>query len=566
MGRVADMADRAPDVAFHGGRIRTMDRVGRTATALAVSGDRITALGDDHAVLAARGPRTRVVDLRGRTLLPGFTDAHTHPISGGLRSVECDLDRFNTAEDHLAAVARYAAAHPERAWITGDGWSMETFPGGIPRREALDAVVPDRPVFLSNRDGHGAWVNTRALELAGITAETADPPNGRIERDPDGTPVGMLQEGAMELVTRLIPPHDLDTLTRAIRDAQAELHALGITGWNDANVDPTEVAAYRAVADAGDLTARVVLSMGAHEHEAFGGPAGYAATRAAVAAAAGASSPGTPGPARLAATGIKFFVDGVLENFTGALLSPYLDTAGSPTGGIGMTSLPAHELVRRSVELDALGFQLHFHAVGDRAVREALDAIEAARAANGSRDARHHIAHIQLIHPDDVPRFAALDAVANAQPLWAVHEAQMDELTIPFLGPERSGWQYPFGSLLRAGARLAFGSDWTVSTADPFPQIEVAVRRVWPEHRDGAPFLPGERLTLDEALRAATVGSAFVNRQDEAGWLGEGRLADIAILDRDIDAPDAGPIGDTRVVGTMVGGAFVFEAPALEAG
>ncbi len=543
-----------------------MDPDGRRATALAVSGDRIGAIGDDREVLALRGPATRVIDLRGRTLLPGFTDAHTHPISGGLRRVECDLDRFNAAEDHVAAVAAYAAANPGNAWITGDGWSMETFPGGIPRREALDAIVPDRPVFLFNRDGHGAWVNSRALELAGITSDTADPPNGRIERDPDGTPVGMLQEGAMELVSRLIPPHGVDTLARAIRDAQAELHALGIIGWNDANVDPSELAAYRAVADAGDLTARVVLSMGAYEYEAFGGPDGFAAMRALVSEAATAAAPGRPGPARLAATGIKFFVDGVLENHTGALLSPYLDAAGSPTRGTGMTNLPADELIRRSIELDALGFQLHFHAIGDRAVREALDAIEATRSANGVRDARHHIAHIQLIHPDDRPRFAALDTVANAQPLWAVHEAQMDELTVPFLGPERSQWQYPFASLLRAGARLAFGSDWTVSTADPFPQIEVAVRRVWPESRDAAPFLPDERLTLDQALRAATVGSAFVNRQDDAGWLGEGRLADLAILDRDIDAPDAGPIGETRVVGTMVGGDFVFEAPALEAG
>lgn len=570
------MGDQPPDLILFRGHVRTMEpRDGdgpvtgaraNAPTALAVAGDRIVAIGRDTAVLGLRGPRTRVIDLRGRTVLPGFTDAHVHPISGGLRHVECDLDRFSTAADHVAAVAAYAAANANRAWITGDGWSMETFPGGIPRRELLDAVIPDRPVFLSNRDGHGAWVNTRALELAGVTAATADPPNGRIERDPDGTPLGMLQEGAMELVSRLIPPHDAATLNRAIRDAQAELHALGITGWNDANVEPADLGAYRDVAEAGDLTARVVLSMGADQHEAYGGAGGYTAARESVRRAAADASPGSPGPARLAATGIKFFVDGVLENRTGAVLTPYIDAAGASTGGTGMTNLLADELIRRSIELDARGFQLHYHAIGDRAVREALDAIEAARSANGARDARHHIAHIQLIHPDDVPRFAALGAIANAQPLWAVHEPQMDELTIPFLGPERAGWQYPFGSLLRAGARLAFGSDWTVSTANPFPQIEVAVRRVWPENRDAEPFLPGERLTLDQALRAATVGSAFVNRQDEAGWLGVGRLADLAVTDRDIDATDAGPIGDTAVVGTMVGGAFVFEAAALEAG
>lgn len=557
---------QVPDLILHGGHVRTMSRDGAVTAALAIAGDRIVALGTDEDVLALRSPRTRLVALRGRSVVPGFTDAHTHPVSGGLRHVECDLDRSNTEVGHLAAVAAYAAAHPEREWIVGDGWSMETFPGGIPRREALDAVVPDRPVFLTNRDGHGAWVNSRALELAGITAATPDPPLGRIERDPDGTPVGMLQEAAMSLVERLIPPHDGAILERAILDAQAELHALGIVGWQDANVRPAALAAYRAVAERGALTARVVLALGADDIEAFGGIDGLVAVRETVAAAAREVPAGASGPARLAASSVKFFVDGVLENRTGALLRPYLDADGRSTGGTGISNRDPAELNRLAVELDARGFQLHYHAIGDRAVREALDAIEAARRSNGPRDARHHIAHIQVVHPDDLPRFAALDVVGNAQPLWAVHEAQMDELTIPILGPERTGWQYPFASLLRAGARLAFGSDWTVSTADPFPQIEVAVRRVWPGNRDADPFLPSERISLEEALRAATAGSAFVNRQDEAGWLEVGRLADLAVLDRDIDAPDAGPIGDTRVVATTVGGELVFESPALETG
>jgi predicted amidohydrolase YtcJ len=246
------------------------------------------------------------------------------------------------------------------------------------------------------------------------------------------------------------------------------------------------------------------------------------------------------------------------------MLDPYLDAQGRPTGGTGILNFDPERLRSLAVDLDGRGFQLHYHAIGDRAVREALDAIEAARRVNGPRDARHHIAHIQLVHPDDLPRFRGLDVVANAQPLWAVHEPQMDDLTIPILGPRRTGWQYPFGSLLRAGARLAFGSDWTVSPADPFPQMEVAVRRVWPAKRDAEAFLPDERITLEEALRAATAGSAFVNRQDGGGWLGAGRLADLAVLDRDLDSTDAGPIGDTKVVATIVGGDVVFESAALE--
>ncbi|MEO5919225.1 MAG: amidohydrolase [Candidatus Limnocylindrales bacterium] len=555
------------DVILFGGRIRTMDRSRSIVPAVAVAGGRVIELGADRAVLDRRGPRTRVVDLRGRSVVPGFTDAHVHPVSAGLRHIECNLDRFSTESQILDAIVAYARANPERPWIAGDGWSMETFPGGIARRETLDRIVPDRPVILYTRDGHGAWVNSRALELAGITSATPDPPNGRIERDPDGTPVGMLQESATDLVGDLVPRHTAAELESAILAAQSELHAMGITGWQDASVDPAELDAYRVVARRGALTARVVAALRIDDVEAFGGIDGLVDARGAVAAdARAAGDHDGPGPRRLAASSIKFWVDGVVENRTAALLTPYLDPDGSPTTETGFSNREPAELNRLSIELDARGFQLHYHAIGDRAVRESLDAIEATRRVNGSRDARHHIAHIQLIHPDDIPRFAILDAVANAQPLWAVHETQMDQLTIPLLGSERAGWQYPFKSLLRAGARMAFGSDWTVSTAEPFPQLEVAVRRVWPERRDAEPFFPAERLTLDEAVFAATVGSAFVNRQDDAGWLGVGRLADLVVLDRELDDADAAPLAETRAAATMVGGEFVFEAPSLEVG
>ncbi|MEO8462178.1 MAG: amidohydrolase [Chloroflexota bacterium] len=555
------------DVILFGGRIRTMDRSRSIVPAIAVAAGRVIDLGSDGDVLARRGPRTRVVDLRGRSVVPGFTDAHVHPVSAGLRHIQCDLDRFSTESELLDAISAYGRLNPERPLISGDGWSMETFPGGIARRETLDRIIPDRPVILYTRDGHGAWVNSRALELAGITAATPDPPNGKIERDPDGTPVGMLQESAMDLVGDLVPRHTSAELESAILAAQSELHAMGIVGWQDASVDPAELDAYRSVARSDALTARVVAALSIDELDAFGGIDGLVDAREAVSAdARAAGDHDNPGPRRLAASSIKFWVDGVMENRTAALLTPYLDPSGNPTAETGFSNRKPDELNRLSIELDARGFQLHYHAIGDRAVRESLDAIEATRRANGVRDARHHIAHIQLIHPADISRFVALDAVANAQPLWAVHETQMDELTIPLLGSERAGWQYPFKSLLRAGTRMAFGSDWTVSTAEPFPQLEVAVRRVWPEDRDAAPFFPAERLTLDEGLFAGTVGSAFVNRQDDAGWLGIGRMADLVVLDRDLEATDVGPLAATRAVATMIGGAFVFEATALEVG
>jgi predicted amidohydrolase YtcJ len=262
---------------------------------------------------------------------------------------------------------------------------------------------------------------------------------------------------------------------------------------------------------------------------------------------------------RLRIRGAKIFADGVLENFTGAVLEPYV---GSDNLGISM--LDRDELERAVVTLDAHGFQVHIHTIGDRAVRDALDAFEAAARANGSRDARHHLAHLQLVHPDDLPRFAELGVAANVSPLWACHSGYVDELTEPFIGPERSARMYPFGSLVRAGARLAFGSDWTVSTNDPLPQLEVAVTRVDPDTRGREPLLPAEGLDLATALRTFTAGSAYVNfLEDETGTIEPGKLADLAVLDRNVLDPGAGPLGDARVVLTLSAGEAVHTDPGL---
>jgi predicted amidohydrolase YtcJ len=464
--------------------------------------------------------------------------------------LQCDLRDRHGLDEYLPIVADYAAAHPELDWIVGEGWSMGDFPGGTPRAEDLDRVVADRPIFLSNRDGHGAWVNTRALEVAGITAETADPADGRIERDPDGAPSGTLHEGAMNLVRRLMPEDTIDEMLAGLELAQRYLHSVGVTAWQDAWVTPDMIEVYRTMAERGTLTARVV---GAHWWDRHRGPEqlhGFVDARR-------QASHG-----RFQATAVKLMLDGVLENFTGAMLDPYLDGNGGPTDRRGIDMIDAVALRDIVTQVDALGFQPHFHAIGDRAVRNALDAVAAARVANGPSDTRPHIAHIQVIHPDDVPRFAELDVTANAQPFWACHETQMDVLTIPFLGPERTTWQYPFGALLRAGARLAMGSDWSVSTADPLREMELAVTRVADTHRDAEPFLPEERLTLREAFAGFTSGSAWVNHLDDTGTLQVGCLADLVVLDRDVFAPDAGPLADARVRATWVEGVAVHDTLA----
>ncbi|MFJ5884524.1 amidohydrolase [Kitasatospora cineracea] len=541
------------DLVLTGGPIHTGDAARTRATALAVTGERITAVGHDE-VRELIGPGTEVVDLHGKLLVAGFQDAHVHAVYGGLEMAACDLTGTVTAADYLARIAAYAAAHPEREWITGGGWSMESFDGGLPTRQLLDAVVPDRPVLLANRDHHGAWANTRALQAAGLTRDTPDPADGRIEREADGTPSGMLQEGAVGLVGRHAPAPTAADRLAGLLAAQAMLHSLGITAWQDAllgefggNPDPSD--AYLTAAQDGTLTARVVGALWWDRERGAEQIPELVARRAKFS------------HGRFRAGAVKIMQDGIAENFTAALTAPYLDGCGCATGNSGLSFVDPQALKQHVTALDALDFQVHFHALGDRAVREALDAVEAAIAANGRRGNRHHLAHLQVVHPDDVARFAALGAIANIQPLWAAHEPQMDQLTIPFLGPERAAWQYPFGTLRATGATLAAGSDWPVSSPVPIDGLHVAVNRREPGAAPGTPvFLPDQRLDLATALAAYTAGTAHLNGLDDTGVLRPGNLADLVVLDRDPFAAPAEEIAETRVLRTYVGGTAVHVA------
>ncbi|MBO1413367.1 amidohydrolase [Streptomyces sp. FH025] len=540
------------DLVFTRGPVHTGDAARTRATGLAVTGERITAVGHDE-IRELIGPRTEVVDLTGKLLLPGFQDAHVHAVYGGVELAGCDLTGTVGVADYLERIRAYAGANPGQEWITGSGWSLESFDGGLPTRHLLDSVVPDRPVYLTNRDHHGAWANTRALELAGLTRDTPDPADGRIEREADGTPSGTLQEGATTLVARLVPPAMAADRLDGLLRAQRLLHSLGITGWQDAllgvfNGQPDPSDAYLAAARSGALTARVTGALWWDRERGAEQIPELVRRRAELS------------HGRFRAGSVKIMQDGIAENFTAAMTSPYLDGCGCATANSGLSFVDPVALRAYVTELDALGFQVHFHALGDRAVREALDAVEAAREANGRRDTRHHLAHLQVVHPDDLNRFARLGAIANIQPLWAAHEPQMDELTIPFLGPERAGWQYPFGALQRAGATLAAGSDWPVSSPDPLEGLHVAVNRMEPGSTHGRVFLPEQRLDLASAIAAYTAGTAHVNGHDDAGTLVAGNLADLVVLDRDILTGPAEEIAEARVLRTYVGGELVHSA------
>jgi len=557
----AESGQRA-DTVFVGGRVFTATGPAPIEAAVAVGGGRITAVGDEASVRLLADRDTELVDLDGGLLVPGFQDAHVHPAVAGVQMLRCDLSAERTVAGYLAAVSEYAEAHPHAPWICGGGWSMDIFPGGLPSRTMLDAVVPDRPVLLTNRDGHGAWVNSAALRIAGVDRDTPDPADGRIEREADGSPLGTLQEGAMDLVAAHVPVATADEAHAGLLVAQQHLFSLGVTSWQDAMIgafpgNPDNYRVYLRAAADGSLRARVVGALwwdrerGLEqlpdlEERRHGGQLG-----------------------RFSATTVKIMQDGIAENFTASMLEPYLDRCGCPTQNSGLTFVGPELLTEAVCALDRAGFQVHFHALGDRAVREALDALAAARAANGAGDNRHHLAHLQVIHPDDLARFAELGAAANIQALWAAHEPQMDELTIPFLGPERAALQYPFGDLQRAGAHLAAGSDWSVSSPNPLWGIHVAVNRAVPvdapnasaDHKPREPFYPEQALTLAQALTAYTAGSAWVNHLDDVtGTVEVGKYADLVVLDRDPFEHPAEEIGLTRVLRTYIDGQVVFTA------
>ena len=568
----AGSADRAGSLLFTGGAVYTPDATGRRlvpaggaeaskngGAAVAVRGGRVVAVGahGDRDVRDAAGPGCEVVDLNGRALLPGFQDAHAHPAFAGLTMVRCNLIGAQSLDEALARIARYIAGHPDAEWIAGSGWRMEWFASGTPSRQLLDQHTGGRPAFLVNRDVHGAWANTRALELAGIGPGTPDPPDGRIEREADGGPQGTLHEGAATLVGRHVPAASLEEKVQGLLLAQQHLHERGITAWQDAIVgdylgNPDPLPAYLAAAQAGKLTARVRGALWWDRHR--GGDQFDELLARREEGQAGRFTAGT----------VKIMQDGVAENFTAGMIEEYLDSCGCQGGERGLSYVPPDVLREQVTRLDAAGFQVHLHAIGDRAVREALDAVQAARTANGPSGGRHHIAHLQVMHPADVPRFAALGVTANIQALWAAHEPQMDELTIPFLGPERAERQYLFGDLLRSGARLAAGSDWAVSSANPMRAVHVAVNRSLPGAvgAEAEPFLPAQGLELAEALAAYTAGSAYVNHLDGDGGTGAiepGMLADLVVLERDPFAHPPGDLGSTRVLATYVQGDAVYQ-------
>ena len=526
-------AREAVDTLYAGGRIYTAT-AGDAPEAFVVNGDRIVAVGT-RADLRERYEPKATVDLTGRFLMPGFIDAHVHPIQGGMYLSQCELSEITSVEALGEAVKACAAKGDPDEWLIGAGWDLSLFPAANPQASLLDSWVSDRPVFLRGADGHSAWVNSRGLAAANITQETQPPPNGVIERDATGAPSGVVRESAMSLVEAVLrPPSDADRdagLDRALEMAGAN----GITGVIDAAASPDELATYRRFAEQSKLTVRVNASL---------------------------MPDGTSPPAELALNdkdpwlrrdAVKIFADGVLEGETAALLEPYA------SGKSGALNVPLEQLTALVTTLDAQGAQVHVHAIGDAAVREALDAFEAAKKTNGDRPRRHHIAHLQLIHPDDYPRFAALGVTANFQSLWAFPDSYIVDVNLPQVGQARVDRMYPIGTLTRAGARIVGGSDWPVSSINPLLAIEVAVTRQDPTSNRAGTLNADEKIDLATALAAYTSNAAWLTGRDaDLGTIEAGKLADFVILDTDPFAVTPDKLSDIKVVSTTVGGKQVW--------
>jgi predicted amidohydrolase YtcJ len=518
------------------------------AEALAIRGNKILRVGSNRAIKRLRRPQTAMVDAHGGSVLPGFNDAHVHLLSGGLALSELNLLEATTLDAIQSAVKEFAVSHPERPWVRGHGWYYDPFPGGLPTRQQLDAVVPDRPAYLVSYDGHTGWANSKALAAAGITRRTPNPPHGVIVKDArTGEPTGVLKEGALALMRdALLQPtraDRLDGLRAAIREAQR----LGITSVQNAGGSSDDLALFDELRAAGALQLRVyaALSLG----------------------------PGAKGEDLLALDGVrqkysddpllkvgavKLMADGVIESYTATMLEPYANKATT-----GMPYFAPDELARVVGALDKAGWQVQIHAIGDGAVRMSLDALERAAKVNPvpSRGRRHRLEHIETVDPADIPRFGALGVIASQQPFHGTPSPSQMSVWTTNIGELRASRGWPYHSIAAHGGRLAFGSDWPVVTLDPRPGIHTAVTRTTIDGQPDGGWYPAERISLVQALDAYTSGAAWASFDEQRkGTLKRDMLADVVILSSDIFAPDA-RVMDAVVDTTIFDGKVVYTRP-----
>lgn len=537
-----------PLTVFIGGTIvveATRDGEVTTAEALAIDGGRVVALDADATELASQ-PDASVIDLAGGTVIPGLGEGHAHPVLGGLEAIGPQVRKATDLAGIIATVKEWKRDHPDDAWIVGASYDATFAEDGLFDARWLDEATGDTPTILRAWDYHTAWVNSAALAAGGITAETPDPPLGRIVRRADGSPLGTLQEAAAnDFIADVQPAFSTEKRVAAIEHATREYAAQGTTWVQDAWVDPGDLETYRVAAAEDRLHTRVNLAFRADPAHWRDQVAQFEANRAEIRGL---------GHERLSGETVKFFVDGVIENHTASLISPYTDRPDD----YGLPNWSAEELTAAVLAFDTAGFQLHLHAIGDGANRVALDALEAAARRNPQRDRAHVIAHVAMLAPGDAERFAELGVIANFEPYWAQSDDVMKALTIPHIGEDREGWQYLIGSVLRSGGTISFGSDWPVTTKDWRPALSTAVTRHSHLEPDAPAWIPDERISAEAALAAYTTGIARQALAADRGSLAVGNVADVVQLDANPLEVDPTAIPDISVLATWLAGSQTY--------
>lgn len=530
------------------GRVYTLNPHQPWAEAVAISGDKILAVGSIKDISSYRDSSTRVIDLGGRLLLPGFTDCHIHFMDGSLGLTQVILNGAATMAEIQKRVKEYATAHPNETWITGMGWSYPTFaPTGLPDKKFLDEVVPDRPIYLVAFDGHSSWANSKALAMAGIKRETPDPPNGKIVRDNDGEATGALKESAGDLVAKFLPKPSREERLAALRLGMHEANKFGLVRVHSAGQDFEWLDLYDELRRNNELTLRFYVAYFLDPPDLTSDAINKIET-----------ARRTYHDEWISGGVVKTMLDGVIEAHTAAMLTPYSDDP-TQTGKLFWEPEKYKQTIK---ELDRRGLQIFTHAIGDRAVRLALDAYEEAKESNHTQDARPRIEHIETISAQDIPRFGKLGVVASFQPLHAYPDDDTLKIWARNVGPERAQRAWVWRSIESTGGLLAFGSDWPVVTLNPWPGVQNALTRQTTEGDPPNGFVPNERISLEDAIKAYTLGAALAGRREKTeGSIEPGKLADMIVLSQDLFKIPPTEIVKTEVLLTLVGGKVVYQSP-----
>jgi predicted amidohydrolase YtcJ len=546
----------AADIVVTHGRVYTVNTKQAWAEAIAIRGDKIVAVGEAKDIERYRRPATKVIDAGGKLVLPGFTDCHIHFLDGSLSLERIRLDDAKNMQEIQRRVKAFADAHPDQPWVRGRGWDYAAVgPTHLPDKKYLDEIVPDRPVYLEAFDGHTWWANSKALQLAGITRETPNPAGGEIVRDPNtGEATGTMKEDAADaLMTRVIPMPSREETLAAYRAGFKEANRVGLVRVHGAGgvgitiSDLQYVDVLDQLRKSGELTLRM-----------------YLANRVDPPTITTAQFQQIEDARRkyhdewISAGAVKFFMDGVVESHTAAMLTPYSDD--SKLIGSLLWDPDTYKLL--VAELDKRGIQIFTHAIGDRAVRLTLDAYENAAKENGSHDRRHRIEHIETITAEDIPRFGKLGVIASFQPLHAYPDDNTLLVWLPHAGHERAQRAWPWHSVESSGGVLAFGSDWPIVTLNPWEGIQNALTRQTTDGNPPGGFVPKERISLQDAIRGYTLGAAIGgHREQTEGSLEPGKVADLIVISLDLFKIEPTEIRETQVLLTMVGGKVVYESP-----